>query len=376
MRQYNESDVLRLAKRFHNTKRTYLLVNPLQGKHLMVKPSHAMDMFHALGKKACGLYPETRLVIGFAETATAAGMAVAEEISDGCIYIHTTREDIDGEHEWIEFHEEHSHAVEQKVLASGLREWISNTRSIVFVDDEISTGKTLINFVEQLKNIYPEINDKTLIAASLINRVSKENEIIMAGHGLEEISLVKIGDADYAKEVEKYAIREADEPRIIEDKLSCEIFDSNILLENPRLGAAAGSYKRNCEEFAKRIATDALPKGISGDVLVLGTEECMYPAICLGMFLERNLNVNVYTHSTTRSPIGICGDKDYPIRNGYKLKSLYDENRNTYLYNLRKYDYALIVTDSRQCPRASVESVIMALKQSGNEKILLIKGGG
>lgn len=102
----------------------------------------------------------------------------------------------------------------------------------------------------------------------------------------------------------------------------------------------------------------------------------MYPAICLGMLLERNPDMNVYTHSTTRSPIGICDDKDYPIMNGYKLKSLYDEDRNTYLYNLFKYDYVVIVTDSRQCPSASVESVIMALRQSGNEKIWLVTGEG
>lgn len=374
LRQYNESDLLRLAKRFHNTRRTYLLVNPLQGKHLKVGPSDAMGMFHALGEKVGSAFGGTGLVIGFAETATAVGMAVAEEISEACVYIHTTREDIPGEREWIEFQEEHSHAVDQRILASRLREWISDTQSVVFVDDEISTGKTLINFVEQLKARYPELCDKTLIAASILNRVSREDKARMARHGLKEISLLQPGEADYAQMVEKYGIREAEEPRSPEGGCPCEVFHSSIALEDPRRGIVVGSYRRNCEEFAKRLAEEALPKDLRGEVLVLGTEECMYPAICLGMFLERNFHVRVSTHSTTRSPIGICGEEDYPIRNGYKLKSLYHEARDTYLYQVCKYDYAIIVTDSRQCSPAAVESLAMALRQSGNEKILLVRG--
>ena len=147
MSKYKESDLLRLAKRFHNTKRTYLLLDPLQGKHLAVSPSEAMELFHTLGRSIKSNYDKVKLVIGFAETATAIGMAVAEEMDDDCVYIHTTREDIPDVSSWIEFDEEHSHATDQKLDASNISKLIEDTECIVFVDDEISTGKTLINFI-------------------------------------------------------------------------------------------------------------------------------------------------------------------------------------------------------------------------------------
>ena len=81
MSTYNERDLLRLAKRFHNTKRTYLLMNPLQAKHLSIQPATTIEMFRSLGEKIKDSYDGIRLVIGFAETATAVGVAVAETIS-------------------------------------------------------------------------------------------------------------------------------------------------------------------------------------------------------------------------------------------------------------------------------------------------------
>ena len=39
--KYVESDLVRIAKRENNTKRNYLVVNPLQGKHIPVQPSKA-----------------------------------------------------------------------------------------------------------------------------------------------------------------------------------------------------------------------------------------------------------------------------------------------------------------------------------------------
>lgn len=51
-------------------------------------------------------------------------------------------------------------------------------------------------------------------------------------------------------------------------------------------------------------------------------------------------------HATTRSPIGICPDSAYPIRNGVLLPSFYGGDRKTYLYDLAAYDAALVVTDA------------------------------
>ncbi len=38
---YKEEDLVRIAKRENNTKRKYLVVNRLQGKHIPVSPKNA-----------------------------------------------------------------------------------------------------------------------------------------------------------------------------------------------------------------------------------------------------------------------------------------------------------------------------------------------
>ena len=112
MREYAAADVLRLARRARNTKRSYLLVNPLQAKHLPVSPAKALEMMRTLGVKLRAEFPDARLVIGFAETATAIGAMAAAQLNGACVYLHTTRESLPAGR-FLEFQEEHSHAVEQ-----------------------------------------------------------------------------------------------------------------------------------------------------------------------------------------------------------------------------------------------------------------------
>ncbi len=53
---YNEHDLVRIAKRENNNKRKYLVVNPLQGKHIPVKPSEALKLFSNLADTMKGQY--------------------------------------------------------------------------------------------------------------------------------------------------------------------------------------------------------------------------------------------------------------------------------------------------------------------------------
>ena len=103
--EYTADDVLRVARRHNNEKRSYLLVNPLQGKHMPVSPSLALDMMQALGAKVAKAVPHARLVIGFAETATAIGAVVAKSLADSCLYVQTTRETLPVAAHAIEFME-------------------------------------------------------------------------------------------------------------------------------------------------------------------------------------------------------------------------------------------------------------------------------
>ena len=48
--EYTEKDLVKVAKRENNTKRNYLVVDPLQGKHIPVVPSKALDLFCCSGR--------------------------------------------------------------------------------------------------------------------------------------------------------------------------------------------------------------------------------------------------------------------------------------------------------------------------------------
>ena len=370
--EYTPQNTFVLAKRFNNTKRSYLLVNPLQAKHIPVSPTVSLEMMTALGKKLAEKYPETRLIIGFAETATAIGAAVSEQFPH-CTYMHTTREEIPSSKNWVYFSEEHSHATEQKLCADNLARLIKNTPSIILIDDELSTGKTLINIVNILQKTFPDTADKQIIAASIINRISPENHRRLADFGIKTEYLVKLPDEDLSAAVEKFDISEAE--KAPEAPADFEKIITSRKLINTRLGTDITEYSENCKRVSEEIL-DILEISPNSSVLVLGTEECMYPALVFGRELEqRNPGVTVKCHATTRSPIGIGTDPDYPIRSGNKLSSFYDSSRKTYIYNLEKYDYAVIITDSPNVSPTACNNLCGLLSNRGCKKIYVIEGG-
>ena len=378
VKEYTEQDILRLGKRHNNNKRTYLLINPLQSKHIPVSPSESLSMMNTLGEKVSKKYPNAKLVIGFAETATAIGTSVAAALGEDCIYIHTTRENIDGSSDWVEFNEEHSHAVEQKLYAENLRHYISKTSEIILVDDELSTGKTLINIIHQLKDKYPELNSKKVIAASIINRITSTNIKRLEAEGIICEYLVKLPDVDYTDAVKSIEIAS---PLDFINETQHNIITSQIDLPgaflDPRTGVQISEYVESCKKMANS-ALSSIQNNFSTDdnILVLGTEEFMYPAIILGLEIENKGLVNsVKCHATTRSPIGVNDSDEYPIKIGYKITSFYDDTRETYIYNLKQYDKIIIVTDSNYAPERALNNLSAALAQYGNEKVFFIRGG-
>ena len=361
MKAYAVNDVLRVAKRFNNARRNYLLVNPLQGKHLPTKPTDALDMMNALGSTVAEKFSAARLVIGFAETATAIGAVVAKNLSDECFYLQTTRENFSGR--FVEFLEEHSHAPEQKLFAENFSEGLNRSAEVVFVDDELSTGKTLLNIVRRLKKFFPALAEKKICAASIINRLSAENVAALAEENISCAYLVKLEEIFDA---EKFSVVEAAE--VFPSEKFFQPLEINFPLD-ARRGAVIGEYFAQCERLGNFVAETLAREKISGEVLVLGTEEFMLPALLVGRRLEENFSV--VTHSTTRSPIGICTEKNYPIRSGFKLRSFYDAARTTYIYNLKKYSAAVIVSDAENF-YSGLSDLVAALKVHGVEKIFCV----
>lgn len=356
---YTKETTLRVAKRYRNAKRAYLLVNPLQAKHMPVSPTEALTMMRTLGAGLQQEFPGARLVLGFAETATALGAAVASRLGPDCAFLTTTREAGEGPG-WVRFLEEHSHAAEQKLWGGDLDALLQKTDTVLFVDDEISTGKTLRNMVAQLTRRWPALGEKTLVAASLLNRVTPEQEKALADAGITCRCLVRLPQEDHTAQVADWTVTEA--PPAVPQNLSFrqETLPGEGLLD-PRKTLRIGAYDGSCQAVAEAMLSHTLgPVETLGKTLVLGTEECMYPALRLGERLER-LGAEVYCHATTRSPIGLCDAPGYPIRSGWKLPSFYEEERTTYVYNLREYDTVIVLSDTKKTDLRAIQALASVL---------------
>ena len=356
---YTKETTLRVAKRYRNAKRAYLLVNPLQAKHRPVSPTESLTMMRTLGAGLQQEFPGARLVLGFAETATALGAAVASRLGPDCVFLTTTREAGEGPG-WVRFLEEHSHAAEQKLWGGDLDALLQETDTVLFVDDEISTGKTLRNMVAQLTRRWPALGEKTLVAASLLTRVTPEQEEALADAGITCRCLVRLPQEDHTAQVADWTVTEA--PPAVPQNLSFrqETLPGEGLLD-PRKTLRIGAYDRSCQAVAEAMLSHTLgPVETLGKTLVLGTEECMYPALRLGEGLER-LGAEVCCHATTRSPIGLCDAPGYPIRSGWKLPSFYEEERTTYVYNLREYDTVIILSDTKKTDLRAIQALASVL---------------
>lgn len=354
--KYTLDDLFVLGKRNGNKKRSYLLIDPLQAKHIPVSPSKALEMFDSLGAQLVAAYPTTGCIMGFAETATAVAAAAAMHFAPQTLYMQTTRENVGDERNpfLLDFSEEHSHAVKQVLrtdfLAKQLKFNLLNDRPVMLIDDEISTGKTAANAIGRLNERLPLLPRyiSGYIIGSIINRMDASTREAYAAEGIDCASLVF---AETEGLEEKSAAFEIVPPAELPDVPAKEFENIKTEEKIPDL-RRGGAFVHDMKMWFGRFSEEAydlvkkkLP--ISGRVLVMGTEECMLPALLLGRLIEQRNKVEVYSHSTTRSPIGISTAEGYPIREGYKLSSFYEESRETFIYCPAEYDLVIVVTDSR-----------------------------
>ncbi len=364
---YTENDLVRIAKRENNNKRKYLVVNQLQGKHVPVLPSKALDMFQQLGRLVKTSYTdETLLIIGFAETATAIGAAVA--VQAGGFYMQTTREIIDHV-EYLFFSEAHSHATEQKLVKDDIDMVIDQIDRIVFIEDEVTTGNTIMNIIRLIDAEFP--NQIKFSVASLLNGMNAEAREQYEKYGIQTLSLIKTCHDRYEAEAE--AVK-GDGNYLVMDSNTCGYSYNQFVYGeylNARRAVSGKDYLKACESLWLQIHNDIDFTGFN-KILVLGTEEFMFPALYVAGRVEES-GKNVRFHATTRSPIVVSNEEIYPLHIRYELASVYDKDRITFVYDLDRYDLVLIITDSDCKDKSGVYSIINALQMSGNSNINFIR---
>ena len=364
---YTEEKLAAIAARDNNTKRKYLVVNRLQGKHIPVKPSDFFGMTDALANIVREAYKgEKLLLIGFAETATAIGMAVASKLDT--LYMQTTRENIEGV-EWLYFTESHSHATEQKLVRNSLDEVILEIDRIVFIEDEVTTGNTILKIVDIIDREYG--GKVKFSVASLLNGMDEQSRDNYRERNIGIHYLVKTDHSGYTEIAEKYC-NDGDyfshNSGKTENPTDVKCISGGL---NSRKLVSSGDYTKACGNLYDSVKS-LIDRENGENLLVLGTEECMFPALYIAAQFE-NAGYNVRCHSTTRSPITVSREEKYPLHRRYELLSLYDDERITFIYDLKKYDSVLIITDSPCKSDKGVNCLVNALESCGNENIHVIK---
>jgi hypothetical protein len=372
-----ENALLGIALRENNDKRRFLICNKLQAKHIPVSPEAALEYFGKLGNLvASGCRRDERiLVVGFAETATAVGAVVADylcQVRNDIVYCHTSREPLPREALVAEFFEEHSHAVNQAFYLNGCN--LCEFDRIVFVEDEVTTGRTILNFLAVLREKQLLAKRVCITVAALV--FGDIDRTKFHGWNVDFYCLAKVDT--YAISVSGTGENLAEKNLAMEDLAETRFYDGvydappEIRLPgmmNPRLGVYAAEYKARCARFAEEVVALADIRG--KNILVIGAEEFMYPALSVGAKAAESA-ASVRCHSTTRTPIVPLKLPNYPIRERVALKSLYDADRRTYLYNLASRDTVIVVTDAKESSGGE-RGLFEALRDYGNTDVRLVR---
>jgi len=311
-----------------NKKRGFLFVSKVLGKHLPTSPSLMKKTYRDLAQ----LIPssnEPTLYIGFAETATALGQGVFEEMNlENSFYIHSTRfktsQDI-----LFSFYEEHCHAPSHIFYTPKDKELLAllkDIKRIVLIDDEVSTGNTANNLVTQLQKVFPNVDKYYLLTILKWTQNSYDS--------FEYLSLYS-GEFSFKPKDMDFKTNIVSEPKEVKD------LDKIIPYNFGRYGV-----KKLDLDFLSMVNIDSL-KGKK--VLVLGTAEFMYPPYLLALYLENN-KIDSYFQATTRSPVNIDG----AITSKISFKDNYFEEIDNFLYNVidREYDKILLCYETSILPKS------------------------
>ncbi|OIK03563.1 phosphoribosyltransferase [Streptomyces monashensis] len=319
--------LLGLALR-RNPKRAHLLVSNVLGKHVPQSPSVVYGHGVRLGRRVAGLLGGAQaaraVVLGYAETATGLGHAVADGLGTAP-YLHSTRRPVAGVARAGGFEESHSHATSHLLLPEDPA-LLAGDGPLVLVDDEFSTGNTVLNTVRDLHDRYPR---ERYVVVALVDMRSAQDVDRMKRFATEigaRVDLVAAASGtvrlppDVLEKGRQLVSRHEDAgcAPAAADRTPpygrIELHWPHRLPDGGRHGftpAHRARLEAALPGMAARLA-DALPA--ARRVLVLGFEELMYAPLRLARELERITEAEVRFSTTTRSPVLALDDPGYAIR--------------------------------------------------------------
>lgn len=151
-----------------NPRRGFLVVSRVLGRHLPVAPSVMRRSVTDLAALVPVDLPGPVMVVGLAETAICLGQTLHaawrdRSGRDDVGFLHSTRQQIDAEL-LCRFEEPHSHASAHILYRPQIAD-MAPPRTLILVDDEVSTGTTLRNLATALVGCWPQV--ERIVVATL-----------------------------------------------------------------------------------------------------------------------------------------------------------------------------------------------------------------
>ncbi|MBD9723776.1 phosphoribosyltransferase [Streptomyces caniscabiei] len=400
--------LLGLALR-RNPKRAHLLVSNVLGKHVPQSPAVVYGHGFALGGRVRELLGEdgarAAVVLGYAETATGLGHSVADGVGEAP-YLHSTRRPVEGVAQAGGFEESHSHATSHLLLPKDPA-LLAGPGPLVLVDDEFSTGNTVLNTIRALHERYPR---ERYVVVALVDMRSTADQGRLAAFAREIGARVDLVTAAKGTVRLPEGVLEKGQALVAEHEgaaperapgsahgsesagdagagagagagvgaagvsassgsasASGSASSAAVGVTRVELGWPAGvpdggrhgftpAHRARLESalpaMAARLA-EALPPG-ARRVLVLGFEELMYAPLALARELERSVapdGPEIRFSTTTRSPVLAVDDPGYAIRSRIVFPAHDDPADGPgerYAYNVagNAFDAVITVVDS------------------------------
>ncbi len=379
-----------MSVRKNNTKRNFLFVSQLLGKHIPIAPVTLINACRDLSIQYANanqlqvdwpnniICKKKTLIIGFAETATAMGHCIFDCFAGDCYYVHTTRNIVEDYNFSFEFKEEHCHATEQLFFLQNER-WINEAQEIIIVDDEVTTGKTIRNLIEQINSRYP---NKSYAVFSFLDW--RKDEDMDKFQALEESHDIKVDfhsfvqgsiqDISTINNIDFAPIVTAPQEYSLDDKgwnvHSCKIPDGEIT--NAETGI--NIEERGLMHIIANSVAQYLRPQLKGTIRAfVGSGEFMY----LPLLVCSLLDGENYFNATTRSPAIPFYDESYGIKTAIEFICPYDIERTEYLYNcnVKQCDEIVLFFENTIC-KENLYSMLSELDKLGYmyKHIVFIKG--
>lgn len=328
------------ASRF-NPKRGYLFVSKVLGKHYPVRPA-TMDVIYQELAGKLSVCDGPTVVVGMAETATALAHGIFEHFlkrtgHQEMLFQHTTRYALKRPLA-LEFDESHSHAPQHflyEAVAKEHQRIFVEAKHLILIDDEISTGATLANFIQAYRNVNPRLESLQVVSLTNWQPPEKEKAFRESARIATNFHSLLRGDFEFHPDP-------SFQPPQLEIRSSQGQFWDDIV---PANFGRLGIQRELLLPFEQTKLLDDLQP--TDQVLVLGSGEFAYPPFLLARWLESH-GMNVQFQTTTRSPI-LLGDD---IASSISSTDNYHEEIPNYVYNVvdQSYDRILLCYETPVLP--------------------------